>query len=64
MSKLLNLEGTPLNICAIGFPSNYYLNRITGGDIFILKTNNFDFISILSTNPNTSISCIITDFLF
>ena len=53
-----------INICAIGFPSNYYLNRITAGDIFILKTNNYNYISILSRTPNLSISCIISDFLF
>ena len=53
-----------INICAIGFPSNYYLNRITSGDIFILKTNNYNYISILSRTNNLSISCIISDFLF
>jgi hypothetical protein len=64
MSHLLNLDPISLNICAIGFPSNYYLNKITAGDIFILKTNNYNYISILSKFPNTNISCIITDFLF
>jgi hypothetical protein len=64
MSHLLNLDPPSLNICAIGFPSNYYLNKITDGDIFILKTNNFNYLSILSKYPNTNISCIITDFLF
>ena len=64
MSHLLNLNPISINICAIGFPSNYYLNKITSGDIFILKTNNYDYISILSKFPNTNISCIITDFLF
>jgi hypothetical protein len=53
-----------INICAIGFPSNYYLNKITSGDIFILKTNNYNYISILSRTNNLSISCIISDFLF
>ena len=64
MSKILNSDPIILNICAIGFPSNYYLNKITAGDIFMLKTNNYDYISILSKYPNTNISCIITDFLF
>ena len=53
-----------INICAIGFPSNYYLNRITAGDIFLLKTNNYNYISILSRTSNLSVSCIISDFLF
>ena len=64
MSELKNISPTYLNICAIGFPSNYYLNKITTGDIFILKTNHFDYISILSKYSNTNISCIISDFLF
>ena len=53
-----------INICAIGFPSNYYLNKITAGDIFLLKTTNYNYISILSRIPNLNISCIISDFLF
>ena len=64
MSDLINLSPPALNICAIGFPSNYYLNKITAGDIFILKTNNYNYISVLSKYPNANISCIITDFLF
>ena len=61
-SHILNTNS--INICAIGFPSNYYLNKITAGDIFLLKTNNYNFISILSRTNNLSISCIISDFLF
>ena len=53
-----------ISVCAIGFPNNYYLNKITSGDIFILKTNNFNYISILSKTINTSINCILSDFLF
>ena len=53
-----------INICAIGFPSNYYLNKITAGDIFLLKTSNYNYISILSKTKDLSISCIISDFLF
>ena len=61
-SHILNTNS--INICAIGFPSNYYLNKITASDIFILKTNNYNYISILSKIPNLSVSCIISDFLF
>ena len=61
-SHILNTNS--INICAIGFPSNYYLNKITASDIFILKTNNYNYISILSKTPNLSVSCIISDFLF
>jgi len=53
-----------INICAIGFPSNYYLNKITAGDICLLKTTNYNYISVVSKINNTSISCIISDFLF
>ena len=58
------LETTNVNITAVGFPTNYYLNKITAGDIFLLKTTNYNFISILSRNNNTRITCIISDILF
>ena len=53
-----------VNVTAIGFPTNYYLTRITAGDIFILKTSNYNFLSILSRIINTKITCIISDILF
>ena len=53
-----------ISVCAIGFPNNYYLNKITSGDIFILRTNNFNYISILAKTINTTVCCIISDFLF
>ena len=53
-----------VNVIAIGFPSNYYLTKITAGDIFILKTSSYNYISILSRNINTKITCIISDILF
>jgi len=53
-----------INICAIGFPSNYYLNKITAGDICLLKTTNYNYISVVSKTNNNNISCIISDFLF
>jgi hypothetical protein len=59
-----NINTSNINITAIGFPSNYYLNRITSGDIFLLKTTNYNYISILSRTSNLGISCIISDFLF
>ena len=62
MSYLANT--TIINVCAVGFPSNYFLNRITAGDIFILKTSNYNYISILARTYNLSVSCIISDFLF
>jgi hypothetical protein len=63
MSRLID-SLTNINVCAVGFPSNYYLNKITSGDIFLLKTNNYNYISILSKTYNLSVSCIISDFLF
>ena len=53
-----------ISVCAIGFPNNYYLNKITSGDIFILRTNNFNYISILAKTINTTVCCLISDFLF
>jgi hypothetical protein len=58
------MSSYPINICAIGFPSNYYLNKITAGDICLLKTTNYNYISVISKTNNANISCIISDFLF
>ena len=58
------LDINNVNVIAIGFPSNYYLTKITAGDIFILKTSNYNYISILSRTINTKITCIISDILF
>ena len=58
------LDINNVNVIAIGFPSNYYLTKITAGDIFILKTTNYNYISILSRTINTKITCIISDILF
>ena len=61
-TSLLNTSN--VNLCAIGFPINYYLNKITDGNIFLLQTTNFNYISLVSRTQNTNVICILTDFLF
>ena len=58
------LNSSNVNLCAIGFPINYYLNKITDGNIFLLQTTNFNYISLVSRTQNTNVICILTDFLF
>jgi len=52
-----------INICATGTPENYNLNKIPLSYIFLLRTDNFNYISIISTVQNTSVNCIISDNL-
>jgi len=61
-SSLLNTSN--VNLCAIGFPINYYLNKITDGNIFLLQTTNFNYVSLVSRTSNTNVICILNDFLF
>ncbi len=52
-----------LNITAIGIPENYSLNNILPGLITLLRTNNFDYLTIVSKYNNLNISYIIEDYL-
>lgn len=61
-------NGTPvgnsgINICANGFPLNYRLNQINPTFITLVRTANFNYLSVLSTVNNTICSCIIEDLL-
>jgi hypothetical protein len=49
------------NICAIGYPENHHLDQDMGGQ-FLLR-NNFDYLTYCSPVLNTSISCLIIDYL-
>jgi hypothetical protein len=53
-----------LTVFAIGYPTNYYLNEITTDDICLLKTTDFNYISVISKTNDNNMSCIISDFLF
>jgi hypothetical protein len=56
-------EISGINICATGVPDNYNLNKIPLSSIFLLRTDNFNYISVVSTIQNTSVNCIINDNL-
>ncbi len=67
--SLQSQNGSPIgsageNLHAIGFPPNPILNTITAGQICLVRTGNFNFLSVLSVVNNTVIQMIISDELF
>ena len=67
--SLQSQNGSPFgsageNLHAIGFPPSPTLNTITGGQISLVRTGNFNFLSVLSVANNTVIQMIISDELF
>jgi len=52
-----------LNITAIGTPENLSLNNILPGLITLLRTNDFNYLSIVSKYSNLNINYIIEDYL-
>ena len=52
-----------LNICAIGTPENYSLSNILPTYITLLRTNTFNYLSLVSPNSNLSVAYIIEDYL-
>jgi hypothetical protein len=52
------------NLYAVGTPPNPALNSITGGQICLVRTANFNFLSVLSVANNTICQAIISDELF
>jgi hypothetical protein len=54
---------TGLNICAIGTPENYSLSNILPTYITLLRTNTFNYLSLVSPNSNLSVAYIIEDYL-
>jgi hypothetical protein len=58
----LSNETSGINICAIGYPINYKLDKIMPTSIFLMNNTDFNYISIISTS-NINVRCIITDLL-
>ena len=54
---------TGINISAIGVPLNYKLNQINPTYITLMRTANFNYLSVIATVNNTLCSCIIQDLL-
>ena len=52
-----------ININAIGTPENYKLENLLPTYITLLRTNDFDYLSIISKINNLSVSYIIEDYL-
>jgi hypothetical protein len=53
-----------VNICAIGYPENVILNAISPTQLSLVRTGDFNFISILSRVNGTVFNSIIEDCLF
>ena len=68
MSNKANAGGSGtiagINIMAMGEPKNYFLNNIMNNNLFILRnvTNNFDYISIITTQQ-ADVRVFIEDLL-
>ena len=56
-----------LNICAIGVPENYRLDRVLPSYMQLLRydslEHNFNYLSLMSPNSNLAVSFIIEDYL-
>ena len=57
-------ENAGINICAVGNPINYKLDKVMPNNIFLMKDNSTDFnsLSILSSSM-LDVRCIISDLL-
>ena len=53
-----------LNLIAMGRPQNYYLDAIQPTLFSILRTNDYNYLSIIATTLNTRVNIIIEDLLF
>lgn len=62
VSGSLSNETSGINICAIGYPINYKLDKIMPTSIFLMNSTNFNYISIIASS-NINVRCIITDLL-
>ena len=58
-----NGEPSGINICAIGTPENYNLSNILPTENTLIRTNNFDYLSVVSINSNINYQAIIEDLL-
>ena len=59
----LSNEISGINICAIGYPINYKLDKIMPTSIFLMNNSDFNYISTISTTSNINVRCIISDLL-
>ena len=67
MSNELAVGGTGelagINICATGTPENYNLDKIPPNYLFLLKTDNYNYLSVVSRQSGIKVNCIIMDNL-
>ena len=52
-----------INICATGTPENFNLDKIPSNYVFLLRTNNYNYLSVVTTQSGVSVNCIIMDNL-
>ena len=53
-----------INICALGVPQNYSLNSILPTTLSLLRTGDFNYLSIISRSSGALCNVIIEDLLF
>ena len=53
-----------INVCAIGRPQNYYLNSILPTYFSLLRTGDFNYLSIIARINGTVVNVIMEDLLF
>ena len=53
-----------INICAFGTPQNYYLNSTLPAYISLLRTADFNYLSVIARIQGTAVNGIIEDLLF
>jgi hypothetical protein len=56
-------ETAGINICATGTPENYNLDKIPSSYLFLLRTDNYNYISVVSIVSGIKVNCIIKDNL-
>jgi hypothetical protein len=52
-----------INICATGTPENFNLDKIPPNYLFLLRTDNYNFLSVVTTQSGAIVNCIIMDNL-
>lgn len=62
-SGITNYKTNDICITALGTPENFKLLNILPTTITLLRTNNFDYLSLISRVQNLSISYILEDYL-
>ena len=57
-------ENAGINICALGRPQSYNLNAVLTTSISLVRTPDFNYLSVISKTNGTSFNVIIEDLLF